>query len=72
MSTTYLDYLSFHTEKYQVSQEQLEHSRLNAAKLSPMVKTTEQETWSLGYFYFHIFATDYTFSLIDGRYRGLH
>lgn len=32
-----VDYLSFHTEKYQVSQEQLESSRLSAAKLSPMV-----------------------------------
>ncbi|KAF9277423.1 hypothetical protein BGZ68_009310 [Mortierella alpina] len=35
------DYLSFHTEKYQLTNEQLESSRLNAAKLSPMMEGIE-------------------------------
>ncbi|KAG0093814.1 hypothetical protein BGZ92_001559 [Podila epicladia] len=41
MEPQMMNYLSFHTEKYQVSQEQLEHSRLNAAKLSPMMEGIE-------------------------------
>ncbi|KAF9344905.1 hypothetical protein BGX26_003767 [Mortierella sp. AD094] len=41
MEPQMMNYLSFHTEKYQVSQEQLESSRLNAAKLSPMMEGIE-------------------------------
>ncbi|KAF9363389.1 hypothetical protein BGX34_004264 [Mortierella sp. NVP85] len=38
MEPQLMNYLSFHTDKYQVSQEQLEGSRLNAVKLSPMME----------------------------------
>ncbi|KAF9960381.1 hypothetical protein BGZ65_012418, partial [Modicella reniformis] len=38
MEPQVMNYLSFHTEKYQVSQEQLEGTRLNAVKLSPMME----------------------------------
>ncbi|KAG0252530.1 hypothetical protein DFQ27_008011 [Actinomortierella ambigua] len=41
MEPQMMNYLSFHTDKYQVSQEQLESSRLNAAKLSPMMEGIE-------------------------------
>ncbi|KAF9128817.1 hypothetical protein BGW39_004708 [Mortierella sp. 14UC] len=41
MEPQMMNYLSFHTEKYQVSQEQLESSRLSAAKLSPMMEGIE-------------------------------
>ncbi|KAF9918544.1 hypothetical protein BX616_007987 [Lobosporangium transversale] len=41
MEPQMMNYLSFHTEKYQVSQEQLESTRLNAAKLSPMMEGVE-------------------------------
>ncbi|KAF9434869.1 hypothetical protein BGZ76_007269 [Entomortierella beljakovae] len=41
MEPQMMNYLSFHTEKYQVSQEQLESTRLNAAKLSPMMEGIE-------------------------------
>ncbi|KAG0232498.1 hypothetical protein BGW42_008118 [Actinomortierella wolfii] len=41
MEPQLMNYLSFHTEKYQVSQEQLESTRLNAAKLSPMMEGIE-------------------------------
>ncbi|KAF9207217.1 hypothetical protein BGZ49_000941 [Haplosporangium sp. Z 27] len=41
MEPQMMNYLSFHTEKYQVSQDQLESSRLNAAKLSPMMEGIE-------------------------------
>ncbi|KAG0238428.1 hypothetical protein BGX31_003302 [Mortierella sp. GBA43] len=38
MEPQLMNYLSFHTDKYQVSQEQLEGTRLNAVKLSPMME----------------------------------
>ncbi|KAF9962710.1 hypothetical protein BGZ70_007955 [Mortierella alpina] len=41
MEPQMLNYLSFHTEKYQLTNEQLESSRLNAAKLSPMMEGIE-------------------------------
>ncbi|KAF8941099.1 hypothetical protein BGZ58_002205 [Dissophora ornata] len=41
MEPQMMNYLSFHTDKYQVSQEQLEGARLNAAKLSPMMEGVE-------------------------------
>ncbi|KAF9401765.1 hypothetical protein BGX21_000669 [Mortierella sp. AD011] len=41
MEPQMMNYLSFHTEKYQVSQEQLESSRLHAVKLSPMMEGIE-------------------------------
>ncbi|KAG0371099.1 hypothetical protein BGZ54_000043 [Gamsiella multidivaricata] len=41
MEPQMMNYLSFHTDKYQVSQEQLENTRLNAAKLSPMMEGIE-------------------------------
>ncbi|KAG0050379.1 hypothetical protein BGZ83_004844 [Gryganskiella cystojenkinii] len=41
MEPQMMNYLSFHTEKYQVSQEQLESARLNATKLSPMMEGIE-------------------------------
>ncbi|KAJ3123506.1 hypothetical protein HK098_001853 [Nowakowskiella sp. JEL0407] len=36
-----MNYLSFHTEKYNISQDQLDSSRLNAAKMSPMMDALE-------------------------------
>ncbi|KAI1309120.1 hypothetical protein EDD11_004131 [Mortierella claussenii] len=41
MEPQMMNYLSFHTDKYQVSQDQLESARLNAAKLSPMMEGIE-------------------------------
>ncbi|KAF9574748.1 hypothetical protein EC968_005534 [Mortierella alpina] len=41
MEPQMMNYLSFHTEKYQLTNEQLESSRLNAAKLSPMMEGIE-------------------------------
>ncbi|KAG0202738.1 hypothetical protein BGX28_004843 [Mortierella sp. GBA30] len=41
MEPQMMNYLSFHTEKYQLTNEQLESSRLNAAKLSPMMDGVE-------------------------------
>ncbi|KAI9197483.1 proteasome stabiliser-domain-containing protein [Polychytrium aggregatum] len=36
-----MNYLSFHTDKYNISQEQLDTTRLNAAKMSPMMDAIE-------------------------------
>ncbi|TPX38193.1 hypothetical protein SmJEL517_g00223 [Synchytrium microbalum] len=36
-----MNYLSFHTEKYNITQEQLDSSRLSAAKMSPMMEAIQ-------------------------------
>ncbi|KAJ3299319.1 hypothetical protein HK104_009344 [Borealophlyctis nickersoniae] len=36
-----MNYLSFHTERYNISQEQLDSSRLSATKMSPMMDAIE-------------------------------
>ncbi|RIB22041.1 proteasome stabiliser-domain-containing protein [Gigaspora rosea] len=41
MEPQVMNYLSFHVEKYDVTQEQLENSRLSAAKMSPMMEGIE-------------------------------
>lgn len=37
-----VDYLTFHTERYEISQEQLENTRLTATKNSPMMEAIER------------------------------
>ncbi|CAG8756287.1 7726_t:CDS:2, partial [Acaulospora morrowiae] len=41
MEPQVMNYLSFHVEKYEVTQEQLENTRLSAAKMSPMMEGIE-------------------------------
>ncbi|KAJ3148226.1 hypothetical protein HDU89_004822 [Geranomyces variabilis] len=41
MEPQVLNYLTFHTDKYNISQEQLENSRLSAVKASPIMEALE-------------------------------